>query len=118
MARPAISNRNETLPIARGGWLDALRFIVAGLIILHHFQDSGPVALAEGLQGLPGVTVQPPQSNILFVDLDTARAAGVVDRLRAAGVLCTGLYRLRFVTHLDVSAADIQRALPILRATL
>jgi len=74
--------------------------------------------LAEGLQGLPGVTVQPPQSNILFVDLDPARAAGVVDRLRAAGVLCTGLYRLRFVTHLDVSAADIQRALPTLRATL
>ena len=75
-------------------------------------------ALAEGLQGLPGVTVQPPQSNILFVDLAPERAAGVVDRLRAAGVLCTGLYRLRFVTHLDVSAADIQRALPILRATL
>jgi len=75
-------------------------------------------ALAEGLQGVPGVTVQPPQSNILFIDLDPARAAGVVDRLRAAGVLCTGLYRLRFVTHLDVSAADIQRALPILRATL
>jgi threonine aldolase len=74
--------------------------------------------LAEGLQGLPGVTVQPPQSNILFVDLAPERAAGVVDRLKAAGVLCTGLYRLRFVTHLDVSAADIQRALPILRATL
>ena len=74
--------------------------------------------LAEGLQGLPGVTVQPPQTNILFVDLAPDRAAGVVERLRAAGVLCTGLYRLRFVTHLDVSAADIQRALPILRATL
>jgi threonine aldolase len=74
--------------------------------------------LAEGLHGLPGVTVQPPQSNILFVDLAPERAAGVVDRLKAAGVLCTGLYRLRFVTHLDVSAADIQRALPILRATL
>ena len=49
MAWTAISTRNETLPIARGGWLDALRIIVAGLIILHHFQDSGPVALAEGL---------------------------------------------------------------------
>ncbi len=49
MAWTAISTRNETLPIARGGWLDALRFIVAGLIILHHFQDSGPIALAEGL---------------------------------------------------------------------
>ncbi len=49
MAWTAISTRNETVPIVRGGWLDALRFIVAGLIILHHFQGAGPVALAEGL---------------------------------------------------------------------
>ena len=74
--------------------------------------------LAEGLQGLAGVTVQAPQTNILFVDLAPEKAAGVVDRLRAAGVLCTGLYRLRFVTHLDVSAADIQRAVTILRTAL
>lgn len=47
MAWTAISTRNETLPIVRGGWLDALRFIVAGLIILHHFQGAGPIALAE-----------------------------------------------------------------------
>lgn len=47
MAWTAISTRNETIPIVRGGWLDALRFIVAGLIILHHFQGAGPVALAE-----------------------------------------------------------------------
>jgi threonine aldolase len=75
-------------------------------------------ALAEGLQGLPGVAVQAPQSNILFVDLAPEKATGVVDRLRAAGVLCTGLYRLRFVTHLDVSAADIQRVITILRQYL
>ena len=75
-------------------------------------------ALAEGLQGLSGVTVQPPQTNILFVDLAPEKAAGVVDRLRAAGVLCTGLYRVRFVTHLDVSADDVQRAVAILRASL
>lgn len=47
MAWTAISYRNETPPIARGGWLDALRFIVAFLIILHHFQGAGPFALAE-----------------------------------------------------------------------
>ncbi len=47
MAWTAISTRNETIPIVRGGWLDALRFIVAGLIILHHFQGAGPIALAE-----------------------------------------------------------------------
>jgi threonine aldolase len=72
-------------------------------------------ALAEGLQGLPGVTVTRPQTNILFVELAPEKAAGVVERLRAAGVLCTGLYKLRFVTHLDVSADDIARALVILR---
>jgi len=47
MAWTAISTRNETPPIVRGGWLDALRFIVAGMIILHHFQGAGPIALAE-----------------------------------------------------------------------
>ncbi|WP_292223805.1 acyltransferase, partial [Brevundimonas sp.] len=44
-----ISTRNDTTPIARGGWLDALRFIVAFLIILHHFQAAGPFPLAEHL---------------------------------------------------------------------
>jgi len=47
MAWTLISTRNETPPIVRGGWLDALRFIVASLIILHHFQAAGPHALAE-----------------------------------------------------------------------
>jgi len=75
-------------------------------------------ALAAGLQGLPGVTVQPPQTNIVFVDLAPERATGVVERLRGAGVLCTGLYRLRFVTHLDVSAADIARTVAVLRQQL
>lgn len=49
MVWTAISTRNETPPIVRGGWLDALRFIVASLIILHHFQMSAPVPLAEGV---------------------------------------------------------------------
>ncbi|KPF42698.1 threonine aldolase [beta proteobacterium AAP51] len=75
-------------------------------------------ALAEGLAGLPGVTVQPPQTNIVFVDLAPEKAPGVVERLRAAGVLCTGLYRLRFVTHLNVSADDITRAVAVLRQHL
>ena len=75
-------------------------------------------ALAEGLQGLPGVVVHPPQTNIVFIDVAPERAAGVVDRLRAAGVLCTGLYRLRLVTHLDVSADDVTRATAVLRQQL
>ncbi|MBN8529333.1 MAG: acyltransferase [Caulobacterales bacterium] len=49
MAWTAISTRDGATPIARGGWLDALRFIVASLIILHHFQASGPRPLAEAV---------------------------------------------------------------------
>lgn len=74
--------------------------------------------LAEGLQGLSGVAVAAPQTNIVFVDLAPDKPADIVARLSARGVLATGLYRLRLVTHLDVSREDIERAIPVLRETL
>jgi threonine aldolase len=74
--------------------------------------------LAEGLQGLPGVTVALPQTNIVFVQLAPEKASGAVRRLAAAGVLCTGLYQLRLVTHLDVSSSDIDNAIALLREHL
>jgi threonine aldolase len=74
--------------------------------------------LAEGLQGLRGVSVAAPQTNIVFVDLARDKPADIVARLAARGVLATGLYKLRLVTHLDVSREDIERALPVLRETL
>jgi threonine aldolase len=74
--------------------------------------------LAESLQGLPGASVAAPHTNIVFVDLAPDKPADVVARLAARGVLATGLYRLRLVTHLDVSQDDIERAIPILRETL
>lgn len=74
--------------------------------------------LAQGLQGLPGVRCEMPDTNILFVDVAPERAHGVVERARAQGVLCTGLYRLRLVTHLDVSQADVDRAIDVLRTAL
>ena len=74
--------------------------------------------LAEGLQGLPGVQCGTPQTNIVFVDVAPDRAHGVVERARAQGVLCTGLYRLRLVTHLDVSRADVVRAVDVMRQVL
>lgn len=75
-------------------------------------------ALAEGLQGLAGVSVTPPQTNIVFIDLAPEKAHGAVERLRERGVLATGLTKLRLVTHLDVSASDIDRATVILRESL
>lgn len=75
--------------------------------------------LAEGLQGLPGVQVEPPQTNLVFVDLSGPardRAAGLLDHLAREGVLATGLYRLRFATHLDVDAAGVARAVAAFRS--
>jgi len=74
--------------------------------------------LAAGLSDLPGIYVSPPQTNIVFVTLAPEKVAGAVDRLKAAGILATGLYQLRLVTHLDISAADIERAIPLLRQHL
>ena len=35
--------------------------------------------------------------------------------LKARGILATGLYRLRFVTHIDVDAAGVDRAVEAVR---
>ena len=74
--------------------------------------------LASGLEDIPGVHIESPQTNILFVELSGSardRAAGLLDHLRSRGILATGLYRLRFVTHLDVDATGIQQAVKAIR---
>jgi threonine aldolase len=74
--------------------------------------------LAEGLQGVRGLTVERPQSNIVFADLTGDRAAGLIPHLKSRGVLATGLYRLRFVTHLDVDVEGVDRAAAAVREYL
>ena len=74
--------------------------------------------LAAGLAGIDGLAVQPPQTNIVFADLTGAardRSAALLQHLAGHGVLATGLYRLRFVTHLDVDAAGVDRAVAAIR---
>jgi threonine aldolase len=70
--------------------------------------------LAEGLADVPALQVEAPQTNILFVDLVGSakeRSAELLQYLKTKGILATGLYRLRFVTHLDVDAVGIDRAI-------
>jgi len=74
--------------------------------------------LASGLAGIPGVHMESPHTNILFIELSGSardRAAGLLEHLRSRGILATGLYRLRFVTHLDVNAVGIQQAVKVIR---
>ena len=107
-----------------GGMRQAGVVAAAALHALEHHVDrlaedhALATRLAEGLQGLPGLTVERPQSNIVFADLAGDRAAGLIPHLKSRGVLATGLYRLRFVTHLDVDAAGVDRATAAVREYL
>jgi len=75
--------------------------------------------LAEGLAGLPGVAVVAPDTNIVFLDLAPhIDGAAVVRSAAAQGVLLTGGQRLRLVTHLDVTSAQIDQAVQVLRGAL
>ena len=74
--------------------------------------------LADALAGIDGVRVETPHTNMLFVDLvgpARERAAALVQHLAEQGVLAIGLYRLRLVTHLDVSADGVDRAAAAIR---
>jgi threonine aldolase len=72
--------------------------------------------LAEAIRPLPGLRLAPPEIHTNMVVFEVApqlgTAAELVARLKARGVLmlATGPRRVRAVTHLDLTAADIDRA--------
>ena len=76
--------------------------------------------LAEGLARIPGAVIDPRavETNILFLRLQAGpeACAPVVEGLKEAGVLAVALGELgiRFVTHREVDAADVDRALEAL----
>ena len=107
-----------------GGMRQAGILAAAGSYALEHhvdrLADDHALArrLADGLAHVPGLQVEPPQTNILFADLvgpAKERSADLLEYLKARGILATGLYRLRFVTHLDVDTAGIDRAIAAIR---
>ena len=74
--------------------------------------------LAAELAGVDGVQVDVPQTNMVFIELTGParhRAAALLTHLASRGILATGLYRLRLVTHLDADAAGADRAVVAFR---
>jgi len=74
--------------------------------------------LAQGLEGIDHLRVEAPQTNMVFVDLaGPAReeSKALLKHLASHGVLATGLYRLRFATHLDMDANGVDRAVAAIR---
>jgi threonine aldolase len=105
-----------------GAWRQAGVIAAAALVAL----EQGPKRLgedhanarrlAEGVaEAIPGaLKPEDVETNIVFVDpapLEST-AAEIVDRLRGEGVLATIVAgRVRMLTHVDVSAADIETAI-------
>jgi threonine aldolase len=71
--------------------------------------------LADGFSSIDALDVVRPQTNIVFVTVRDGRGPALLAHLQAQGVLATGLTGLRFVTHLDVDRAGIERAITAVR---
>lgn len=78
--------------------------------------------LAAAVAEMPHVRMDPAgtDTNIVFFDLVGVDGPEFRKRLAAEGVLCSGTSpsRIRMVTHLDVSAADIEDAIPLIARVL
>jgi threonine aldolase len=118
-SREFIARAHRIRKMAGGGMRQAGMLAAAATYALDHHvlrlaQDHAlALRLADGLAGIEGLVVEPPQTNIVFVDLVGAardQSAALLAHLERSGVRATGLYRLRFVTHLDVDAAGIDHA--------
>ena len=119
-----IKRAHRIRKMAGGGMRQAGGLAAAASYALDHhiarLADDHALAkrLAAGLAGIEGLTVEAPQTNIVFVDLTgkaKVRSAALLEHLGDNHIQATGLYRLRFVTHLDVNTADIDRAVATIR---
>ena len=119
-----IARAHRIRKMAGGGMRQGGMLAAAALHALDHHIDrlAGDHALArrlaDGLAGIDGLQVEAPQTNMVFVDVTGAakeKSAALLEHLAGHGILATGLYRLRFVTHLDVDAQGVDRAIAVIR---
>ncbi len=105
-----------------GGALRQSGILAAGCLYAldHHVErlaedHANARALAEGLASLPGVSIDPAEvhTNIVVFEVEDAQAfvAQVAEEVELSVL---DARRVRAVTHLDVSAGDVERALAAL----
>jgi threonine aldolase len=115
-SRDFIDGARRWRKVLGGGMRQVGILAAAGLYVLEHnverlAEDHANAAyLASRLEGVEGLRVQPVQTNMVWLEVTPALAPGFVKRLASRGVLASGDARVRLVTHLDVSRADIEKA--------
>ena len=137
--RPFIDEARRMRKAVGGGMRQAGILAAAGLYALdHHIErlaedHANAARLAAGIDAIDGLSCEQaqggPWSNLVYFDVDgaaigqqTVDAVLLADRLAERGILAIPLGeatpRIRMVTHLDVSAADVDVALDALRSSL
>ncbi|MET3129945.1 threonine aldolase [Oxalobacteraceae bacterium GrIS 1.11] len=102
-----------------GGMRQAGGLAAAGLYALEHnvarlAEDHANAAwLAQELAAIDGLLVSTPQTNIVYVDVPAAACVGLDAALRRERICVTMAPRLRLVTHLDASRADLRRLVQV-----
>jgi threonine aldolase len=129
-SRPFIEEAHQVRKMLGGGMRQAGILAAAGLVAIEdgperlHIDHENARFLAEGLQGLPGVRIDPAKvvTNILIFDVSRSglQAFQISQRLKDRGVLANGVgpAALRMVTHCDVDRAGCERALQVLSEVL
>jgi len=107
--------------VAGGGMRQAGILAAAGIYALEHNVErlaedhANAQALADGLAAIEGLSVSPANTNILFVTPPAGTAGKLREELGRQGILLGGGDSIRLVTHLDVSAADVERTVAAFR---
>jgi threonine aldolase len=117
----------ETIAAARrwrkalgGGMRQAGILAAAGIYALtHHVQrladdHDNAERLASGLRGI-GLAVEPPQTNVVFLDIPAEHVTALSAHLAQRGILASIGPRTRLVTHLDVSREKIEQTVQTFR---
>lgn len=120
---PLIARARRWRKMLGGGMRQAGIVAAAGLHALDHHLDrlvddhANARALADGFAGIKGLTVTPPQSNMVFVELAPELSTQLSAALRELGIAASFWPggRMRWVTHLDVDRVAVDEVIAAVR---
>lgn len=117
--RELIAKARRWRKVVGGGMRQAGILAAAGIFALEHQyhrlaeDHANARRLAEGLGQIAELDFDPAsvQTNMLFLPLNGTRAVALTGYLNARGIRVGGYGNIRMVTHLDVSAEDVERVI-------
>jgi threonine aldolase len=105
-----------------GGMRQAGIIAAAGLFALEHNvqrlsdDHANSTRLSNGLRAIEGLKVATPQTNIFYIEVPPAACDALRATLARERIRATVGQHTRLVTHLDVSAADVERIIAVFTA--